>query len=202
MRAARTGQGHSHVGRIGVQPCRRRTRRPPSGRAADAAVVDDASPTHEDWTRRQRSRSTSVLTLASTRASGWTTREGINAGRSPGAIAHRTRCITPVLEHSTALREPRLSGARAHLTCPTLGLTSTTTPSCRVRPHGSARRVSTSDCSTSSAPPADPSGSSQMHSRAPAASPPDVDARTASSCTDLEVACCEPVDREEVCLDL
>ena len=96
---ARPGQGHSHVRRIGAQPVSSTDSatavKVAAADSADSAVVDVASPTHEDWTRRQRSRSTSVLTLASARASGWRGCEGINAGRSPGVIAHGTRSITP-----------------------------------------------------------------------------------------------------------
>ena len=98
MRAERTGEGHLHVGWIGA-PTRvvdglgdRR-----QGRDADVAVVDVASPIYQGWTRRQRSCSTSVLTLAGARASGWAASEGIDAGRSPGVITHGTRCITPVI---------------------------------------------------------------------------------------------------------
>ena len=109
MRAARTGQRHSHVGDRGPTHVVDGLGDRRQGRPADAAVVVEASPTFEDWTRRQRSRTTSVPTLASARASAWTACEGINAGRSSGVIAHGTRCITPEVPGSGSPRRSRLS---------------------------------------------------------------------------------------------
>ena len=81
------------------------------GRVADAAVVEVVSPTHEDWTRRQPSRSTSVLTLAaqcerlgSMRASTPAVRQALSRDG--------TRCITPVMRAPCLGRGPRLRDGR------------------------------------------------------------------------------------------
>ena len=86
-------------------------------RAADAAVVDDACSTHEDWTHRQRSRRTSVLNHASARGSRWTACEGINASRYLARDAlHRRKCSDRALPEGRddrAVRE-RQGGGSGH----------------------------------------------------------------------------------------
>ena len=97
MRAARTGRGHSHVGRIGAQPCRRRTRRPPSRsrRRRRRGRRRLPPPTKTGPVDRAAARPCYLL-QAHVRADG----QHARVSRAPGVIAHGTRCITPGMGRS------------------------------------------------------------------------------------------------------